>query len=344
MFENIPLHLYKYRGGNDDIFLRDVKSLEECFYWSASIPSLNDPCEAMINVDNYFKDLEGFEKVVHSLVGTKIQVDAIRNATNQLLDKVLTTGVFSLSKNQNDELMWSHYGAAHHGFCVGYNIHYLKRSLKPHFHNLMEVRYESLPPEINLVDQMLSKNKDIALQQLIGTKSKKWENEEEIRIVSDSPGQQIHDFRAIDEVYFGLRMPDAQKEFMMAKLKGRGIKYYKMERLTGAYKFAAKPLLDSFPDEPPYLYKVAPVMDGAIDENSVQPRFQHLTSYLEKAVEVARREPYCIEVIMVDFSYNCSEDAPCIFAHCNRTDYPYNNFEYSLNEIDILYASITDFD
>ena len=342
MIPNLPLHLYKYRGGSDDTFNRDLRSLVESYYWSAAIPTLNDPCEALINTDNYFNDLNGFEKVVHSLVDKKIDVSAIRSATKQLLDKVLTTGVFSLSKTHDDELMWSHYGAAHHGFCVGYNMHYLKRNLKSYFYNVMEVGYEASPPEMNLMQQMLSKDKDAAILQLIGTKSTKWANEQEIRIVSDEPGKHQHDFRAIDEIYFGLRMSQAYKERLMFELKGRKIKYFQMEMAKGAYNFVANPITDNYKNAPSYLYKVSPVMDGAVDEKSVQPRFKHLTAYLQKAIEVARREPYCIEVVMADFSYTCPDDAPFIFVHCNRTDQEYSNFEYTLTEIDSVYNLITD--
>ncbi|WP_293312339.1 DUF2971 domain-containing protein [Pedobacter sp. UBA5917] len=339
---NIPTYLYKYRGGEESIFERDLFSLVDSYYWAAAIPTLNDPLEATINTEEYSSDLGNFEQVLNSSMGKKINVSEIGNATKKLLDKVLTTGVFSLSKNNDDELLWSHYAAAHHGFCVGYNMHYLKRNLDSTFYNLIEVSYQDTPPEMNLMQQMLSRDRNNSLQQLIGTKSTRWINEQEIRVVCDEPGRQEHDFRAIGQIYFGLRMSDEHKERVMSALKGRGIQYFQMEMAKGAYKFIANPVGDVYADAPKYLYKLAPVMEDAIMESSIQPRFSHMAAYLKKAVEVARREPYCAEVVMVDFSYACPDDAPYIFAHCNRTDNLMRNFEYTLDEIDERFSKFTD--
>lgn len=338
------MHLYKYRGGEQAIFERDLQSIIECYCWAAAISTLNDPCEALINTEVYFNDLNTFESIAKLLSNRSADLSTIRNATNQLLNKALTLGIFSLSKNYNDELMWSHYGAAHHGFCVGYNMHYLNKSLKPFFNNLIEVHYQEKPPEINFMKQMLSKDNGEMILQLIGTKSLKWANEQEVRLVCDKPGKQMHDFRAIDEIYFGLRMPEVHKEQIMSVLKGREINYFQMQMAKGAYNFFAQPVLDKYANSPKYLYKIAPLMDGAIDEKSTQTIFEHLTDYLQRAAEIVRREPYCIEVITVDFSYTCPDDAPLIFAHCKRTDFPYGygNFEYTLEEIDNLFKAISD--
>jgi hypothetical protein len=316
--------------------------LVEAYYWAAAITTLNDPCEAMINTDTYFDDLSNFEIAFRNLNGNDANLSSIRDATLEFLNKALTTGIFSLSKNNDDELMWSHYGAAHHGFCIGYKMHYFKRHLKPFLFDVVEVLYQPIPPDMNLLRQVLSMDAASAIQQLIGIKSIKWENEQEIRIVCNEPGKRLHDFRAIDQIYFGLRMSESHKEHLMAALKGRGITYFQMEMSKGAYKFTARPIADEYPEAPRYLYKIAPVSDSAIDENSLQPRFKHLASYLKKAVEIARREPYCVEVIMVDFSYTCNDDEPYIFAHCNRTDDSFSNYEYSLLEIDTLFERILD--
>ncbi|RZJ90845.1 MAG: DUF2971 domain-containing protein [Chryseobacterium sp.] len=345
MATEIPKFLYKYRGGSDEIFERDLASLVDSYYWSAAIPSLNDPCEALIRTESYFNHLNQFEKIAQSIFTSGLDIKPVKDATSQLFDKVLTTGVFSLSKSYDDELLWSHYAAAHHGFCVGFDMHFLQKGLKPYFSNLIEVRYDPFPPEINLFDQILSREKDQMLLQLIGTKSTKWANEQEIRIVTDEPGRQAYDFRAVSKIYFGLRMPQQQREQVMCALKGRGIDYFEMEMAKDAYRFTPRAVTDLYPSTPRYRYKISPVMDGAIDETSVQPRFKHLTGYLQKAVEVARREPHCVEVIMADFSYSCPDDSPFIFVHCARTDRPFDsNYEYTLSEIDEMFSKMNDFD
>ena len=33
-----------------------------------------------------------------------------------------TVGIYSLSRTPYDELMWSHYGESHEGFCIEYDL------------------------------------------------------------------------------------------------------------------------------------------------------------------------------------------------------------------------------
>jgi len=336
------MHLYKYRGGDDGVFRRDLKSLVENYYWAAELHTLNDPCEAMINTSGYFEALGVFETAVRSTVSKDISFNKIRSKMNDLLAKVLTVGVFSLSKNCDDELMWSHYAAAHHGFCVGYNMEYLNRSLMQYFYNLLEVAYLPEPPELKVMEQFLSRDREMGMKQLIATKSLRWKNEEEVRIVTDQTGLHRYDYRSVDRIYFGLRMSDEQKEMMMEALKGRGIQYYQMEMAKAAYKFIPKLTADTHPNAQRYLYKVSPVMDGATDERYLHPQFKKYAGYLAMAAEIARREPYCNEVIMVGFNDRSPADQPIVFAHCDRSDKIFRNFEYSLLEIDKLYSEIQD--
>lgn len=339
-FNNISL--YKYRGGDQNIFERDLKSLVDDCYWSAEIPTLNDPCEALINTEDYFESLNVLEMIVHTTVSVKVDFQGLRKKMDELLAKALTVGVFSLSKNYNDELMWSHYAAAHHGFCIGYNMHYMERSLKKFFYNLLEVVYSEIPPEIKMMEQMISRNPEMGMKQLLATKSLKWKNEEEIRIVTDKPGLHYYDYRAVKSIYFGLRMNEDHKDQLMLALQGRGINYFQMQMATNAYRFIAIPVEDRYSSALKYKYKIAPVMKGADDESEVQGHFKKHSGYLRKAVEVARREPYCVEVIMAGFSFTCPIDKPVIYVHCQRMDQDYGNFEYSLPELDELFGEISD--
>jgi hypothetical protein len=111
---------------------------------------------------------------------------------------------------------------------------------------------------------------------------------------------------------------------------------------ANAYNFLAIPVEDEYHSAPKYKYKIAPVMKDADDESGIQEHFKKYSGYLSKAIEVARREPYCVEVIMSGFSFTCPIDRPVIFVHCQRTDQDYGNFEYLLPELDELYGKIED--
>lgn len=84
------MHLYKYRGGDEVIFKRDLNSLVENFYWGAAIHTLNDPCEALINTSGYFGELEVFEKTIQSLINKNIEhISAIIPKSNQHICRVI---------------------------------------------------------------------------------------------------------------------------------------------------------------------------------------------------------------------------------------------------------------
>lgn len=334
--------LYKYRGGDRTTFERDLNSLVKDFYWSSAIPSLNDPCEALIVCDTYLEELGSLEKVIHSVVSNEINFDDIRTKMTGILEKALTVGVFSLSKNNVDELMWSHYGASHHGFCIGFNMHYLQRTLKKYFYNVLEVNYSKHPPKLKLMEQWSSNDPEMGMTQLIATKSLRWENEQEVRVITRKPGRHCYEYRSVESIYFGLRMPESWKDELMQALQGRRIKYFQMQLSKDAYRFTAMPVTDKYLDAPLYKYKISPVMNDAIEEATVQPHYKQYTGYLFKAVEVARREAYCLEVISCGFSFTYPIDHPIIFVHCKKSDLDYGNFEYSLPELDFLYSEIDD--
>lgn len=66
------------------------------------------------------------------------------------------------------------------------------------------------------------------LKRFIGTKSSSWVHEKEIRLIFENTGLLDIDFKAVTAIYFGCRMPDNDIDYIMEKLKGRRLKYYKM--------------------------------------------------------------------------------------------------------------------
>ena len=42
------MRVFKYRGGDEGIFSRDLESLEKDTFWSPTINRLNDPCEGLV--------------------------------------------------------------------------------------------------------------------------------------------------------------------------------------------------------------------------------------------------------------------------------------------------------
>jgi len=76
-------------------------------------------------------------------------------------------GVFSLCEEANNNVMWSHYGNSHKGFCIGFNVTELFDVFKDSF--LGKVSYHEEFPNIN------------DIHNLNFIKSKEWEYEKEYR-------------------------------------------------------------------------------------------------------------------------------------------------------------------
>jgi len=181
------------------------------------------------------------------------------------------------------------------------------------------------------------------MRKIIGTKSEKWSYEKEIRIITDNPGKQTHDHRAVKAIYFGLRMLDDQKENIMKRLSGRNIKYFQMRLKEKSYTFEANTIEDPYQYSPKYLYKIASIEQDAIDESSVKDYLKAYIPYLYKASEIARREPNCEIIEVVSFSLSKSRpNHPVIYVNYKSSSQNFAQLYYTITEIDQLYSQITD--
>jgi len=83
---NKDTKVYKYRGSDDEeIFERDLLSLENNYFWAPTKDDLNDPCEGLFerkNVDNQFKLIEKVFAKEKSLNGVKEAFDNILKLSN----------------------------------------------------------------------------------------------------------------------------------------------------------------------------------------------------------------------------------------------------------------------
>lgn len=328
------MRVYKYRGGDKTTLYRDIKSLIKSQIYSASIESLNDPFEAKVKVHGESfeigKYLKQFYSEKHHDNIKKVEVDFFR-LFNDFLETSKTWGVYSLSKSYKDELLWSYYADSHRGFCVEYDLEKLME-YKIDTEPIIDVKYEKNMPTITSLDFInIEQNKKLLHEKLIGTKSKCWEHEDEIRIVTGQIGLFDYDFRALKSIYFGYRSDDKLRNLIMRVLKGRGLKYYIMQPKDGSYKLEEMELDDPYLNAPKYLYSVSPVEDGVpyLDDN-IKP-YKEL---ILKAIEIVRREPYCDKVLDADISNSKgTKENPVFFIMYQRSDGLPRNYFISKNEI-----------
>jgi len=141
--------LYKYQSFS----VNTLSSLSENYLYFANPNQLNDPFDvASVSLEKQFKNLK--------------------------LDKS-DFKLCSLSKLNDNKLMWSHYTQEHTGICIGYNFLYL-----PNHVGKEEVKYKNT----NLDESEIFNN----LIEYWTIKSEDWEYEKEIRLLHYGKEQKVN--------------------------------------------------------------------------------------------------------------------------------------------------------
>lgn len=333
------MRVFKYRGGE---FERDLETLFENYFWAPTRKNLNDPCEGLFDDESVNTQLDLVFKIfVGKANSSTNELGNVKAALKDVFSFVDKSGIYLLSRTSLDELLWAHYGCNHTGFCVEYDLDKLIEYEKNDYVYL-DVKYKNSPQVISVSDIDTSSQKKI-LNKMFGIKSKAWSYEKEIRVITSSSGKHSYDYRTVKAIYFGLRMSDSDKNKLMDKLKGRGIKYNQIILNPKSYKFSFISIEDPYKKANKYKYSIAPIAEYAITPEYVIEKYKPYVEYLSKAAEIVRREPDCNEVEMVEFSTSKGDISnPVIFVQYMRKENRYVNHYLSIQEIDSQYKEITD--
>ncbi len=240
-------------------------------------------------------------------------------------------GILSLSKNVYNELLWAYYADGHKGFCIEYDTdvimecyNYGLRKKNGRFVDLngrpqqepmvseLDIVYQKTFPKFDTnVMKRLSDTKDHKeiLTCTIGTKSKSWKHEDEVRLIFSKNRLCEFDYRAVKGIYFGCRFDDTNNEInrIMELLKGRNIKYYKMKFNPKSYTLTYDELPDNYISAPEYVANNLPN-----DNVNIHSTHEHTDPYedmLHKALEIVSKEP-CINSIK--YASVCTPENPMI--------------------------------
>jgi len=250
-------------------------------------------------------------------------------------------GIYSLSKSPFEELLWAHYSCSHTGFCIEYDLEKLLEFEAQDFIKI-DVLYRETPPKLS-IDDLTTREASSAIQKILGTKPQSWNYEKEIRIITPAIGRHDYDFRALKTIFFGLRMPEDEKQQIMKQLQGRGISYKQIILSKGTYKLSAIDIQDPYQNTKRYKYSIAPIATHAIMHEHTKECFKEYSKYLYKAAEIVRREPYCQAIELVQFSHEKSTpENPVVLVQYKRKEYRWVNHYLSLPEIDELYLKVDD--
>ena len=246
-------------------------------------------------------------------------------------------GIYSLAGNVSNELLWAHYASGHTGFAIEYDIDGLKKSLNfnKYFQKVfdLEMSYVDKVPTLTMMDLPPHGNLERILKKCIGTKSKVWKYEEEIRLAFDAHGLFDIDYRAITGIYFGYRMEESEIEYIMEQMKGRGLSYYKMELDKNSYRFTPVKIKDKFPEADKY---VANVVDYNIDDLMIcgmlsdDEKALHRESFIQ-AIESIKNDPNVESFYLVTVSYEDGIPLLKIFAYTIAGVPPVKSFQFRID-------------
>jgi hypothetical protein len=221
--ENIPKILFKYRDWCSEYHRKSIYE-QEVFLSSAS--KFNDPYEENIPYefekseltdDEIFTKFYHFakhdhpdwtDKEIYEFIFKKQQEGHLFDDNHKeycMQDNRNSIerdwGIFCLTSNPNNFLMWSHYGNSHTGFCIGYDTEILFETLEC---TIGPVIYEEYVPKFKLTSEPIEEY----AKKLLGTKGKFWEYEEEYRIIKYGAANKSFKLpkEAITEIIFGCKM------------------------------------------------------------------------------------------------------------------------------------------
>jgi hypothetical protein len=236
--------VFKYRGGN---FKRDIECLTSNTFWSPTINNLNDPCEGFVDSEEIKSQVKVFAKIMSAnqiSKETKKHINILFEAIEGIIDRKNKVGIYSLSKNRTNDLLWSYYADGHKGFCIEYDLDNLTELIPKNLKHIIPIVYSKTPPKLDLID--ISKLKENGglniIQKILGYKSIKWSHEEELRIITDSTGSNNHNNNAIKSISFGSRIDSNEKEKIIKSLSERDIKFYQMVIDKNNYSLKAQEL------------------------------------------------------------------------------------------------------
>jgi hypothetical protein len=261
--------LYKYRSWNNDY--HKLSLLKNQIYFAPPL-EFNDPFDCRI-IENYglLTDAEKLDyvnwqiqerfpsKVLAPKERLELQNRLVKRISNvdeyhKNADKLMFDsqnrhyGIFCLSKEWDNILLWSHYAYNHRGFCIGYSFKHLKDFLLSQSLNVKAdfVKYQEDFPALKPKPRFTSEDAFNRAFIQTYTKAEKWIYEKEFRILrSKFPEEMnIHDRvinlpdNCIQEIILGISIPANDKLEIIKTCKIRSLPVYQAQRIP--FKFLIK--------------------------------------------------------------------------------------------------------
>lgn len=330
---------YKYRSGRGikdkewkDIFERDIELLAHDTIYIPTIEQLNDPAEALFDDSLFNLQMKLFKPLVY-----RGSMERVKDSIRDLYNKVRSSGIYSLSLEPANELMWAYYASGHCGYAIIFDTEVLSKSFKEvKYDNMYEIDvvYSNKLPQFDITKIKGQSIEDI-LQCFVGNKSQAWKHEAEHRLVFDKGGRKLKiDYRAIKGFVFGSRMAEEDVDFIMKTFSGRDLDYSKIELKDNSYELSLKKLKDRYPTAEKYCpnkveYDIEELLkhDKLIEGVGYKYR-----NFVESALEEVSREPFVIGIDHIVVRNDQEYPNIVIWTKIDQEDTyrPYRKFEYEV--------------
>jgi hypothetical protein len=231
--------LYKFRG----IDINGLRILIDREIWFALPDKLNDPLDCQLPIQSTLEEAIQAEtperqEILRELASLENEKRSARQRMpmhKALEDLISGIGVFSLSRNAYDMLLWSHYANDHKGFCIGFRKSYFDDLRRSHAttgllgaddvrysashlpalreiwrtaaEEIIQLRKSKTDPEEGFFTDFMDRYRLAILPSVLLTKSEAWKYEEEYRVVMNVSKSVAFPTTAIVEIVFGARTP-----------------------------------------------------------------------------------------------------------------------------------------
>lgn len=234
------MKLYKYRS--IDYLDRDLSLYSNNYFWASSKEELNDENEFTYNVQPFFEELKVYEEIAKKGLGSVESVHRVKDIAEDFFKYAKSCGVFSLSKNPNEDSMWSLYASKGEGYCLVFDSDNLMKIVDDVISEqrfLLPVDYANSVPKIVSRDM---NDQKLILTKMLATKSTGWTHEDEVRIVTDKCGKQKFLPSALQGVIFGSNTKEETKNKILSAFKGHNMEVYQRHKLENSYDYFVEQL------------------------------------------------------------------------------------------------------
>lgn len=223
-------------GGLDEVtYSQVIEPIVQSYFYLPNRTQLNDPTEG-VYINEIYQEINGFLRGLTAFGEIADFRRSFYEFLGQLEQSRNNSGIFSLSKTAEDELMWAYYANGHLGIAIEYNLDKLTRFAPPNNSRVLEVNYLEKPNRLGI--RILQEDPNSVIDQMLGSKSKNWSHESESRVIVENIcGKMPHDYRAVESITFGLNVtPNIQAQiFEMTKAKVKN--FYTMKVISSSFNF-----------------------------------------------------------------------------------------------------------